>query len=197
MTDGIGPGWLLPQVPERTVFRDHGDARLIRTEWPRGRGYGHLIGTAFSVVILTILWIGLTPDARGFWGTVLLLGALAAIATIAYSDLACLLNWTDIRIGPDMITVRIAPVSWRGSKTIPAAELRQLYVEKDVGLFNDEDKFCRPEYRVMAMTDRQPDTKVIGGLPTKEQGWFIERQVEDFYGIDDRPMPTEIPKRRR
>ena len=197
MTAEIGPGWMLPQLPERTVFRDDGDTRHIRTEWRRGRGYARLIGSAVCMVILTVLWGGLSPDDQGFWATVLTLCFLAAILASVYTGLAHLLNCTEIRIDPGGITVRIAPIPWRGNKAIPAAELRQVYVEKERGLRPDDGDLLWPDYRVMAITGSLPDIRVIGDLPTKEQGWFIESQIEDYYAIDDRPVPTEIPKGRR
>ena len=110
---------------------------------------------------------------------------------LTYFTLCGFVNRTRIVARSDVLTVRHQPLPWPGARTLPTAELSQLFtVEREHRGKNGTSH----TYEVTARVSRGADVKLIAGLPDQEQALFIEQQLEAFLGIHDEPVVGEVPR---
>ena len=109
-----------------------------------------------------------------------------------YYLLATYKNQTTITLTNKTLSIKHAPIPWLGNRDMPASNLVQLYVRqgKRTGtIFNPSYL-----YDLRAKLKNGRDINLVGNLASKEVGHFLERQIESYLGIVDKPIWGEVPK---
>ena len=154
-------------------------------------GWNTVYLSVFVVIwdgILFILYAGM----RGHLDPMaLLLPSVHVVAGIVmtYSAIAGWFNRTYLRVGRGMLEVFHRPVPWIGNKTLPATEIRQLFVKDHVEYRN---KILTVTFEVHAITQEGKTIKLVRGLASHEQALFMEQEVEKYLGLKDIPVKGEL-----
>lgn len=166
------------------------DAIVLRRNWRSGGAY--------AIALFALVWNGFMVAwmsialADGAW-TMAAFGSIHALVGIGmgYFALASFLNHTDIRINPNVIEVRHAPLPWFGKTTIPVHEVAQLYCAERV---TRSKNGTRVSYELRCLDRGKRARKLLSGLQDREQARYIEREIESILGIADRPVSGELQK---
>jgi len=175
-------------LPERLTYREDGLHLEIVRRW---FGPKFLFLTAF-----TVFWDGFLvfwyDQAIGSGDTLMLVFPLLHVGVgigLTYYVIAGWLNRTQVYVDKAGLHVRHRPVPWIGNINVPSLELKQLYVkEKESRTRNGTSV----SFEVRAVTHGGRNIKIVDGLETQEQAFFIEQKVEKFLGIKDMAVPGEL-----
>lgn len=111
---------------------------------------------------------------------------LGAGIALTYHTLGMYFNKTYLSISPERIRAYTTPFPpFRGNKTIPADEVSQAYVKQVVHQNKNNKTY---EYRVMIITHDARSIELIRSLKRTEFGLFIEQEIENYLGIENRPV---------
>ncbi|MBI5624469.1 MAG: hypothetical protein HY924_11885 [Elusimicrobia bacterium] len=116
-------------------------------------------------------------------------GHVAVGLGLTYYVLCGFLNKTRIRVSRSELTVRHAPLPWRGEKTLSSHEVDQLFCEEKVTRGKNGPS---TSYHVGAVMRDGKRLDLLAGLQSSEQARFIEQEVERCLGIKDRPVSGEM-----
>lgn len=107
--------------------------------------------------------------------------------SLTYHTIAGFLNRTWITATPTALTIRHAPLPWRGNRTLAVEDIEQLYCKQGTGGSRDESV----SYTLAAAMKDGTQLDLIKGLPQADQALFIEQRVEERLGIVDAPVGGE------
>lgn len=141
-----------------------------------------------------VIWYGLGMSSNGEMPMVFFLFPLIHVAVgigLTYDTICLFLNTTYIEVDQQMIRVHHGPLPWpRGNKSLPVRELDQLYVKERTG--NKGSKYYTLEMR----TIDGEDVSLIGQInATTDELQHLERTIENYLGIIDRPMGNEFHRK--
>ena len=170
-------------LPEGLKMRDTGRELVVTRRWFSAK--------AFFFVFFLIIWFGFL----GFWYSKALsgegspsmmallfpLGHVAVGLGLGYFTLATFMNTTVITVGIGTMTVRHGPLPWRGNRDVRVSDVGQLYVREKVTRNNNSTSVT---YQVVMETGGR-SVAILKGLPEREQGVFVEQQIEKRIGIVD------------
>ena len=187
-TPGVEQKTELPLPAHVELFHRGSDLEIVR-KW---FGWDTLLRTAMLVVVGVIAFSTIKGSVlfkpfdsiNGLESTLFHLIFVAVTAYLAYSTLAGWLNRTRILVGQGKITVRHGPLPWPGNKVIEVSTLKQLYTEEIEHRGSKGGTYMT--YDVRATTDTDPKLKLVSGLRSEPQARFIEKQIEQYLGIQDR-----------
>jgi hypothetical protein len=117
---------------------------------------------------------------------------LAVGVGLTYFTLAGFLNQTTIDVDPFRLRIRHGPLPWFGNCTLPAAEIDQLYCQEKTR--RHDNGGCITAYGVNAVTKGGRQVKLMSTLEDQDQALFIEQQIEQCLGIEDRPVGGELAR---
>lgn len=112
---------------------------------------------------------------------------LAVGAGLTYATLAGFWNRTTVAVSPEGVSVRHAPLPWAGNRTLPAAEIAQVYCQEEAG-GDASTGGCS----VNAVTRDGRKVRILSGLEEGDQALFLEQLIESRLGIEDRPVAGEL-----
>lgn len=137
-----------------------------------------------------VLWFGITM-ATGMW-LMAAAGTLhAAIGVgITYAAVAGFVNTTTITALQGLLEVRHSPLPWFGNRRIEARQLAQLYSKRRVHHSRNGTTIV---YELRAQSRDGKDFRLVE-VDREDQALFIERQLEEFLGIKDQPVPGEVER---
>lgn len=107
--------------------------------------------------------------------------ALIGLALL-YGGLAGLFNETVITVNDEYLRLEHQPFPYFGGDVFNRAAIEQLYMVEQISL-RRYDLYLLP-------TAGKPQKLIT--LDTPEQGLYLEQQIEQFLGIEDRPVPGEM-----
>jgi hypothetical protein len=179
----------IPMPKGIRVFRRNNALRIVR-RW--------LGPKFFALAIFCLFWNGFMV----VWFTIAITQkqwAMAAFGSIhgtiglavAYFTLAGFLNSTTITVMNSMLQIVHGPIRVPGNRQIPADALQQLYTKRHISHGKNGTSIS---YELRALTADGKDEKLLGGLDRQEQALFIEQEVEEFLGIEDRVIRGEIER---
>jgi hypothetical protein len=117
---------------------------------------------------------------------------LAVGVGLTYFTLAGFLNQTTIEVDTFRLSIRHGPLPWFGNCTLPAAEIGQLYCQERTRRQNNGGSSTT--YSVSAVTKGGRQVKLVSTLEDQDQALFIEQQIEQYLGIEDRPVGGELAR---
>jgi hypothetical protein len=116
---------------------------------------------------------------------------VAVGVAVTYSTVASLFNSTRIAIERGEIKVSHGPVPWPGKVTLHSDQIDQLYCKEKISHGKNGPRYSYELW--MLLRDGSQKKLVAAGLE-KEQGLYIEQEVERTIGIKDRAVGGELPR---
>ena len=87
------------------------------------------------------------------------------------------------------LTIRHGPLPWPGNHTLNSADIEQLFCQEK---FRQGKHGGSYTYEVHAVLTDGTKKELVSGLDDADQAIFIEQQLEDHLGIEDRRVPGEL-----
>jgi hypothetical protein len=117
---------------------------------------------------------------------------VGAGAVITYSTIAGFFNSTVVTVDQDTLEVRHGPLPWFGNLTLAVASIEQLYCTEAARNWNNRNNYyARPLVAVNAVLANGTTRVVLNSLP-REEGLFIEQQLEEWLKIVPRRVPGQV-----
>ncbi len=109
---------------------------------------------------------------------------------LLYYCVAGLANKRTITVSSEAIQIEVGPLPWPGGRTIPTREVEQLYVREEKHKGKGGSHYSYAVLAVDGKTGRH--VPLITGFDQSDEAHFVERTVEDFLRIENRPVEGEI-----
>ncbi len=173
----------------------YNDALQITMRWFSPKAYFFLFFTLFWNVFLlfwySMVFIGDAP-------LLFLLFPLLHVAVgvgMAYYTLCLFLNRTHVDVDQRQISIRHQPIPWwRGNKHYDPQDINQLYVKEKVAYTKNRQPHYAYELRAKLKDGR--DQSIISINQSSSTAMQeVESYIEEFLGINDRPVKGEYGKR--
>jgi DNA-directed RNA polymerase subunit RPC12/RpoP len=181
-------------IPEGTEILTLPSSLDIRINWFKSSNRSTLI----FMSIFTIMWnIMLMPIAIGMvsngnFGSLLPLSLhLAAGILLFYQTLKMYINYTDVYITKESITIGQKPLKtpFSKDKVFSTVDIAQLYVSKYMtGSTNGQTNYA---YALYAITQKGQKEKLVDGM-NKETQLYLEQEIESYLEIEDKAVRGEI-----
>lgn len=107
---------------------------------------------------------------------------------LLYYSLCGFFNKTTISVDWENLRIKHHPLPWRGNRTIPRSDIKQLYVKRQESRTRNGISVT---YDINLITHSGSDIKLVKGLTADEQALFIEREVEKYLHIENVPVRGE------
>jgi len=108
---------------------------------------------------------------------------------LTYTALAGFYNSTSVTAGQGKLTIQHGPLPWPGSRTLPATDILQLYSEQRMVQTRNGS---HPRYQLSAITRENRKIRLIANLDEPDKVRFLERRIEEYLGIQNRPVEGEM-----
>lgn len=175
-------------MPMGVTVEADGNGLLIKRKWLSCIGYALI---AFALIWNLVLFactatlLGGINSPTLIFITPFLLGGIIAI----YVGLAYSLNTTTIRVDREAITVEHKPILFlNASSRVGLGDVQQLSTRKHMVRGARSTSVM---YQVWAISVDGKETKVIDRLEQPEAALFIEKEIERYLGIHNRPIDGE------
>lgn len=109
---------------------------------------------------------------------------------LLYWVLVMLLNRTEFQTDRQTLTVRHRPLPWPGNRSVALAEVDQLFVTRSVRRRRASRTLY--SYRVNAYLKDGERRSLVTDLHDPAEALFVEKKLENFLGITDRPIEGEF-----
>lgn len=116
------------------------------------------------------------------------LGHVAVGVFLTYTTLALYLNSTVLTMTRHDVSIQHGPLKWPGNRTVPLSDVDQFYSEEIRG-----SKGSRT-YNLSALLRNGTKLRLLTGLSDGQSALFFEQQLEQWFGITDRPVKGEIQR---
>ena len=107
---------------------------------------------------------------------------------VTYATLAGFLNRTTLTVWQGTLSIRHHPLPWIGIKRLAKSEIRQLYCDQRFG------EHRVPAYHLSVLRKDGRKFWLLRDLVSAELTRFLEQEIEKALGIEDRPVPEEMPR---
>jgi hypothetical protein len=197
------PRVLAPRPEGLRVIEDAGEpGEPGYREAPETRGKLTIVRRWYQHMFLGLLFFCIAWDSfLVFWyaNAIRAPGGFAALATIfpiahvavgvglTYYVIAGLLNRTTITLDGRELSIRHAPVPWRGNRRIPRGEITQLYCEEVV---SSGKNGASRTYWLSAVLSGNRKQRLAS--MSADQVRYVEEQLEERLGLPDAEVPGEL-----
>ncbi|WP_156338788.1 hypothetical protein [Chondromyces crocatus] len=114
---------------------------------------------------------------------------LGAGSGMIYYALANLLNRSRITLASGLLTISHGPLPWAPGCVVAARRIR------DLRLVQVEGRHGRSAYALEATLDDGKAVRVLKGLPSREQGAFLEQTLQDALGLSEQALLPPVGAR--
>jgi hypothetical protein len=176
--------------PESIEVEDWGGKRRIVRRW--------FVYSYFWTLAFCIVWDGFLVFwyTTAFWS-----GSLLAIffpvlhvcvgVFLTYSTIAGFFNRSVITLREEELEVWHGPVPSFGNLVLPAKKIKQMYCLEEARTWGKSGNFYTPTVTVNAMLENGA-TKVVVRSLSREEGLFVEQQLEEWMNIAPQRVPGQI-----
>jgi hypothetical protein len=181
----------LPQ-PRAIIVEDLGGGLRLTRSWFT---WAVIVMTLFCVAwdSFLVFWYSMALAGNAPWIAIVFpVLHLALGVALTYGTLAMYLNRTVLEVAQGRLTVRHGPLPWPGRRDLDAGDLEQLYCDETAS--RGRRGSGSYSYNVWAVLKDGQRVKLLDTLPNREQALFVEQMVEDYLGIEDRPVHGELPR---
>jgi hypothetical protein len=153
----------------------------------------HFIFLVFFCIVwdgFLVSWYSNVSTAPGPVSILFMLFPLAHVAAgigLTYYTLAGFLNRTTIQLDERNLSVRHAPLPWKGNCTLGREEIKQLYCEHEVSRGKNGPT---NSYYLSAVLMNESKVR-LASMPV-DQAKYIEDVLEERLGIHDMAVPGEV-----
>ncbi len=152
--------------------------------------------TAIGLTIFCVFWDGFMvvwfgiAISQGEW----LMAAFGSIhglvgIGITYVCIAMYVNTTTIHVAWSELTIRHAPLPWRGNRTLNPRDIQQFFVKERI---HRNKNGTRSTYELHALSQSGDDHKLVTGLSSSQQALYLEQQIESYLRLRDVPIEGEL-----
>lgn len=110
---------------------------------------------------------------------------------LTYFTIALFVNKTQIAVEAGQLGIRHGPLPWPGSGSYDTTDIEQFYCKQRV---RHGKNSSQTTYELHAVVGDGQKKKLLSGLHETDQALYIEQQLEDHLGIEDRPVGGELPR---
>ena len=176
----------LPMPSGLSIHHESGGLTIIRRWFPLSNKLGDLMILGGGAGCLW--WFSQSVIMTGAAHSRLV--PFMAILCASYLMIAGLVNRSWIRVSNGVLSITHGPLPWKSKMVVPCCEVDQLYA---VEQFATSDQGPRAIYSVcLATSDGRTRELLTGVNLNREQVLYVEQQLEQAMGIDDRTVPGEI-----
>ena len=168
-------------LPDKLELHHRGSAMEIVRKW---FGWRIVLATAFAVFWdgFLFIWYSNADDGAEPMVAYLPLLHVAVGIGLTYCAVAGWFNRTHILVSRAKIAVRHGPLPWVGNAELEVSNLKQLYVKEKHMQYN---RTTSTTYEVHAITHNGRTIRLVRGLETSEQAFYVEQEIEKYVGIED------------
>jgi hypothetical protein len=112
-------------------------------------------------------------------------------AALTYYTVAGFVNTTTVELDRSHLTIRHAPLPWRGGLDLDVSALRQLYCEEHL---HRSKNGPRPSYTLSAVLKDGSKKKLLADLDEADVPRYLEQQVEAWLGLRDAPVAGQMTR---
>lgn len=137
-----------------------------------------------------VFWYSTATSGPGPFALIAVIFPLAHVAVgvgLTYYTIAGYVNRTTFHLDAHSLTVRHAPLPWKGNHTLAREDIQQLYCEEQVN--QGKNGPTRSYYLSAVLVDGRQVR--LASMPA-EQARYIEDLLEERLGISDMSVPGEI-----
>ena len=175
-------------APEKWTIEAAPGSLVVRWRW--------FSVIAFFLVPFTLFWNGImsvaafgvsegmTHPERLLFG--LLVPHVWVGIGLAYYCVALFVNSTTVNLSEGTLHVRHSPLPWRGTKAIPAREVKQLFVLEKRGSKGSIS------YELCALMADGKKQSLVSGLAAEGEARFLEVKLEQAMNIVDQAVAGEL-----
>jgi hypothetical protein len=138
-----------------------------------------------------VFWYATAIAAPAKAGPFMFVFPIAHVAVglaLTYRTLAGFLNKTWIIATGESLTIRHAPLPWRGNRTIAVSDVHQIFCEK---VASKGRRGSSTSYALSVVLADGRKLQLITALPSADQALFLEQQLEERLGIVAAPVGGE------
>lgn len=137
-----------------------------------------------------IFWYAIALSEGAPWiMSVFPLAHVAVGVGLSYYTLAGLLNRSIVSVNQSEFSIRHGPLPWIGNITLRSSEIDQLYCQEE---YNRGKNGVYYTYQLSALLKNGRKIKLLSNLDSAEVVLYMERQIEDWLSIKDRPVVGEM-----
>lgn len=107
---------------------------------------------------------------------------------LTYTCLSMYVNSTVLTMTRQDVSIKHGPLKWPGNRTIPLNDVDQFYSEEIRG-----SKGSR-SYNLSVLLKSGAKERLLTGLSDAQSALFFEQQLEQWFGISDRPVEGELQR---
>ncbi len=137
-----------------------------------------------------VFWYSMTITQEAPWiMSVFPIAHVAVGVGLTYYTLAGFLNKSIISVSYSEITVRHQPLPWPGKIRLRASEVEQFYCQEE---YNRGKNGSYYTYQLSVLMKNGKKIKMLSNLDSPETVLYIERRIEEWLNIQDRPVSGEM-----
>jgi serine/threonine protein kinase len=172
--------------PSSFHTEEDGDTFTLSWRWFRAH---HIFLLFFFICwdAFLLFWYGMVGNAPLIFSLFPLIHVAVGVAG-SYYTLAGFLNKTTISIDSNNLKVRHTPLPWFGDCQYPPNDIEQLFCKEQINNTKNGQSITY-EVHIIANGEHK---KLIGNLQDPGEALYIERQIEDYLGIEDRYVPGQL-----
>ncbi|SFF46202.1 hypothetical protein [Thermoflexibacter ruber] len=179
---------ILP-IPANMEVEEFRNSLTIKYKWSKLMGYALLV---FSVIWNSFIFFGfimnMIQDGLPFFVYIFMLPFIGVGVFMFYYGLAGIMNQTIITVSFDSVNVKHTPLPWVGNKEIFKYDIKQLYVKQHIHRGKNGTSYT---YSVNIIDKANKDIKLVDNLQNPSEASFIEKKMEQFLKIEDKPVSGE------
>ncbi|MCK5940786.1 MAG: hypothetical protein KAI24_02355 [Planctomycetes bacterium] len=168
-----------------------GGELTITRRW--GSGCAVVLFLAFTLLWNGLCWTGFFVVLNAFPPAAIFVGLFLAVGVgLAYLTLTLMFNSTVITVGRELV-VRHGPLPVPGNRTIPRADLDQLYVVQVIssGRSNRGHR-TSVSHRLRARLQDGSGVTLLRAVADVEEALYLEEVIERELGIENEPVRGEV-----
>lgn len=177
-------------LPKGIESSREGKGMLLRRSW---FSWSVIPLAAFTVFwnAFMVVWFGISIS-QGLW-PMALFGTLHGAVGLGmlYVVLLTLFEVTKVEIQEGRLRITHGPLPYFGNQSLDVREIDQIYSKRQLGRRDDSFNVAFEVHAVLA--DRR-HVKLVGGLEDSAQALYLEQELEDFLGLEDRPVHGELDR---
>lgn len=178
-------------IPDGWSIRKHNATLEMTYRWFKGY---YVLFLLLAAVWIFFRWMDHTPSTHiGYTWMMVGMGTF-----FMYWILAGLLNTTTVQVGAGVLSINHSPVPWFGGCEISTSHIKQLYCKEQhyVRTYRNKNRppthVNRTRYSLHAVLKTGSEKVLIKNVEDALQVLFLEREIEDHLGIQDKPVVGEF-----
>ena len=174
--------------PNRIKVEEFGQALTLRWRWLRPVHF-FLLFFCIAWDSFLIFWYSMAFGSHGQVPWLMVVFPVAHVAVgvgLTYTVLTGFINHTTVEVANYMLTIRHGPLPWRGNRSLPAAQIRQLFCEERRG------NKGAVTYALSAMLADGQKLNLLGGFDEPDEPRYLEQLLEQRLRIQPQAVAGEL-----